>query len=104
MPNFPESAPIIQVMARVVHPEIDSVTKTYQGQPVKGWAPHSILVNVVRALHQSFELKPPIPESMAADPLQIMQPKPSPAVQELKIIKEIDDKVNFQEVHSQVNE
>ena len=60
---------MIQVMARVTHPEIDPVTKVYQGQAMKAWNPQSTLIHLIRTVHQAFELKPPIPEGKDIKPL-----------------------------------
>jgi ubiquitin-protein ligase len=63
--GFPHQPPTIQVMARVLHKEIDPVTKFYIGQALKGWNEQSTLLQLIRTIHQQFDMVPPIPESMA---------------------------------------
>ena len=62
---FPQMAPTIHVMHSVVHDQISKDGKyLYIGQRLVDWKPHSNLLSLVRAMHQEFELNPPIPEHM----------------------------------------
>lgn len=55
-------APIIKVQYRVTHPNIDSATFEYKGPVITKWESHSNLLNVVRQMHNEFEIDPPVPE------------------------------------------
>ena len=55
-------APTIWVMHRVVHEKIDPQTFAYKNESLKNWSPHSQLSEILRKMHQEFELNPPLPE------------------------------------------
>ena len=59
---FPAAKPIIQVLARVTHKDIDNNSKIYTGVCLQSWGTHSNLLNIMRTVHQDFERDPPLPE------------------------------------------
>ena len=57
-------APQIIVMHRVTHEKISKDGKyTYIGDRLTKWTNFSNLLNLVRQMHQEFELAPPISEA-----------------------------------------
>ena len=58
-------APSIHVMHRVVHSKISTDGQyLYTGQKITNWGQHSNLCNLIRHLHQEFELEAPVPENL----------------------------------------
>ena len=62
--NFPVQAPIIEVMDRVVHKDIDTKNYNYIGAGVKQWTPQSNLVNLLQRIYHEFQTEPPIHEAL----------------------------------------
>jgi len=63
--QFPQMAPTIHVLHKVVHEKISKDDKyNYIGERLVNWKAHSNLLSLVRQMHQEFELNPPIPENM----------------------------------------
>ena len=55
MPDFPISKPIIQVMAKVQHPNVEPNTYNYIGALAQQWTDKSSLANLVQTVHQDFQ-------------------------------------------------
>ena len=63
---FPQMAPSLHVMHRVVHDKISTDgLYMYVGERLVKWMAHSNLLSLVRQMHQEFELNPPVPEGLA---------------------------------------
>eukprot|EP00347_Sterkiella_histriomuscorum_P024089 403332347 len=73
LPNFPQQAPIVQVLARVLHPDLHPQRKTYQGKAMTEWGLHSSLLNLIRGIQSDFNKTPPIPESQQQAQIQQQQ-------------------------------
>lgn len=65
MNTFPQSAPIIQALARVIHPDLHPQTKIYLGKAIKDWHLSISLTNVLRNIQNEFNRNPPVPEAQA---------------------------------------
>jgi hypothetical protein len=65
--DFPLVKPIIQVMAKVSHANIEDNTFNYIGPSLFNWNPNSSsLIIVVKSIHEDFSKNPPIPKSQQA--------------------------------------
>lgn len=62
--DFPQSKPIVQVMAHVSHPNVDSSTFQYTGPAIQHFTPQSYLTILLKAIHDDFLANPPVPVSM----------------------------------------
>ena len=63
-PDFPQSRPILQVLAKVMHKDLDPTYKTYNGKAIAEWGAHCDLLSALRQMQADFELNPPVPEGM----------------------------------------
>jgi ubiquitin-protein ligase len=62
LPNdFPNAKPIIQVMAQVTHPNVDSQNFQYKGAGVNSWNPNSSVATLIKVIHDDFTSSPPVP-------------------------------------------